>query len=905
MKSILLFLLILPCTLFSQKEIYIPLEWQAGSLDYSLDRSAESENFIVFWGPLAGNDPTQAPADIAFDPQQILNTAEELYKFYIDTIKFLNDDEGLLSQYKIILVMLHTWTGVEGWAFGGNYDGVVGAMWMHPHAASSGPTLAHEFTHTLQNYAWMMNPGHGFIDSSYVGFFWETHAEFMALQRYPSVALEFDMARWLNTNHFHWSSTRHHYQAFVFLQFIKELDGITMINRLWRESIIGEHPLQTYMRLKDITQDELNDLFAQYAMKNVVWDYEIGDLLRERVSTLPPVFVSHPTIIPERIDSAGSLYAIQNHLAPQDYGYNIIRLYPDTIEGCAKRAVHLNLRMQTIWPGYDQAGLKYGFVAVDEQGGPRYSSIFNRGGEVSFEMEDDETELYLVVTGVPVEHHNYPWEVGFPKIYRYPYEFILKNAKPEGYQKGFRRNQQVPGNQHVHGGGFVASTANVDPTAYVGPHAQVLDNAQVKDNAHIDGYAIIQHSAIIEDSAHVSGLAIVGESAHVYDNAKINEQAHVFGDSKIFGDALVGGTALLFNTSVSDSALLTDNTFTWGATLHGDIVVGGDAEFFSECNDGTYMQVEWAYNRNCDGLDDHPANVDVTERFLSPSIRNDYTLLCDQLVESVVYEISVALCAGDTFYHNGIPYTDGIYEVIIPRPGQSDSILNIWVMNFPVTVLVLDGEICEGDTLVFTPFIWQNDTIITFPDTSFYFEEGFYTVYYLYGDICLDSTTFELTFTDVDVSVEQNGEQLIAINQTTTYQWYDCDSALPVPGAIHRTFTPAQSGRYQVKVTTLEGCEAFSDCFNVEIVSTDNPADRSFTIYPNPAKDFVTLQFPILTSDFSLEVINPLGVKVIQQNILSGVSELKIDVTDLPQGLYTIRLHDNVASATTKTFVKM
>ena len=290
MKNLILVLILLPVSIFAQKEVYIPNEWQQGGLDYSFTRSAQSDNFIVFWGPLAGDDPTQAPPSIVFDPQQILSTAEELYKFYIDTIQFLDDDAGLLSQYKIILVMLHTWTGLEGWAFGGNYDGTVGAMWMHPHAASSGPTLAHEFTHTLQNYAWMMNPGHGFIDSSYVGFFWETHAEFMALQKYPSVAREFDMARWLNTCQFHWSSTRHHYQAFVFLQFLKERHGIQLINRMWSESIIGEHPLETYMRLTGITQEELNYLFAEYAMRNVTWDYNIGSLLRTRVSSLNPVF---------------------------------------------------------------------------------------------------------------------------------------------------------------------------------------------------------------------------------------------------------------------------------------------------------------------------------------------------------------------------------------------------------------------------------------------------------------------------------------------------------------------------------------------------------------------------------------------------------------------------------------
>ena len=105
MKNLILVLILLPVSIFAQKEVYIPNEWQQGGLDYSFTRSAQSGNFIVFWGPLAGDDPTQAPPSIVFDPQQILSTAEELYKFYIDTIQFLDDDAGLLSQYKIILAM--------------------------------------------------------------------------------------------------------------------------------------------------------------------------------------------------------------------------------------------------------------------------------------------------------------------------------------------------------------------------------------------------------------------------------------------------------------------------------------------------------------------------------------------------------------------------------------------------------------------------------------------------------------------------------------------------------------------------------------------------------------------------------------------------------------------------------
>ncbi|MEP6793747.1 MAG: DUF6055 domain-containing protein [Saprospiraceae bacterium] len=885
---------LLPLLLFSQKQIYIPQEWQQGGFDYSLTRSAESDNFIVFWGPLAGDDPTQAPGDISFNPQNILNTAENLYKFYIDTIHFINDDQGLIHQYKIILVMLNTWTGYDGWAYGGNYDGVVGAMWMHPQAASSGPTLAHEFTHTLQNYTWMMNPGHGFIDSSYVGFFWETHAEFMALQRYPSVALEFDMARWLNTCQFHWSSTRHHYQAFVFLQFIKEKDGIGMINRMWNEANIGEHPLETYKRLKGITQSQLNDLFGEYAMRNVTWDYEIGDLLRERVSTLNPVFVSHPTIIPELVDSSSQRYKIQNHLAPQDYGYNIIRLFPQQLEGCQKRIVYLNLLGQYIFPDFGEAGLRFGFVAVNSSGQPRYSEMYTDHGEESFEMQADETELYLVVVGAPTHHHNYPWEVGFPKIYRYPYEFKLENAYPEGFQPGFHDAPLgISGAPHTNGGGFVASTAYAAPTAYVGPNAKVLDQAQILDQSRIEDDAIVEHSAIVGDSAVISGIAVIGENAYVYGNAKITGQAHAFGGCAIYDHARLDDNALIFNTKVYEHATLTDNTFCWGATLHGDIYLGGDAEFFRECDNGTYLQFESAYDRNCDGLDDHPANVDVTQQFISPEFQNYYSLTCDSLIQNIFTELFWTMCPGDTFIYNGNALTtSGLYEDIYPLATGADSIVILNLEVIPPLEAYGSENLCSGDTLNIS------GNIITQPG-----------LYDLHLDTTNCSTILHLSVNEViiDTSIVNMGTSLQSLAHDVIFQWFDCNTNLPIPGAVQSEFFTSSFGFYKVRLTTIEGCEAFSDCYLVLPVATFDPAHEiNWQIYPNPAHDFLTVTTDLqMTSKCELEISDILGHLLFKQAISTGSTNNLIDLSFMPVGVLFVTLIDDKGMLSVKRVLKI
>ena len=896
MKTYFLYFLILifPSLLCAQKEIYIPVEWQQGSLDYSLARSSASDNFIIFWGPLAGDDPTQAPAEIAFNPQSILDTAEDLYKFYIDTIRFVNDDSGLIHQYKIILVMLHTWTGLEGWAFGGNYDGKVGAMWMHPHAASSGPTLAHEFTHTLQNYAWMMNPGHSFIDSNYVGFFWETHAEFMALQRYPSVALEFDMARWLNTCQFHWSSTRHHYQAFIFLQFIKEKDGIEMINRLWNEAMIGEHPLETYKRLKGITQEELNDLFGEYAMRNVTWDYEIGDQLRERVSTINPVFMSHPTMIPELKDSTEGWYTIPNYLAPQDYGYNIIRLYPQEKAGCTERRVYIHFEPQYIFPDYQEAGLRFGFVALNQLHEPRYSPLYKSHVETDFLLQEDENELYLVVSGAPVNHHNYAWEIGFPRIYRYPYDFKLKNAYPEGFQPGFRDVPAgIPGVPHINGGGFVASTASVESTVYVGPNAQVLDQARISDQVRIEDFAIVQHSAIVEDAAVVSGLAIVGENAHVHGNAVITGRAHVFGGCEVFDSAYIDDHALIFNTQVHENAKLAENTFCWGANLHGDVYLGGDAEFFRECDDGKYLQFESAYNRNCDGLDDHPANIDLTQQFYSGDMQGQYSLTCDGLVENIFEYLHWRMCPGDTFYFYGVPLTmEGFYEKVFTASNGADSII-ILDLAFHLNPIIYGHlKICEGDTFVF--------------DGDVYTQEGIYLVDTIDGNGCTISGSISIEWYEVDTSVVRQNDWLVALATASTFQWYDCETDLPVPGANTRTLIPPNDGSYKVEVTDINGCTAYSDCFESTIVSTVEPLQYVVKIQPNPVSDFLELHIESkVMHNMQIEILNMLGQLQSSQPFLKEGLNTRIDVRSLSNGIYMIRLKDEIGRELTRLFTKI
>lgn len=661
--------------LFAQKSVYIPEEWGRRGIPYSMERSYQSENFVLFWGEKAGTDPSQAPSDIRFTPSVVAATLESTYAFFMNVIRMIPPDKPNISNYKLIVVLNETWQPLAngtaiftGWAFGGSYDSRIGAMWIHPRATNRF-TLAHEFTHMMQNMAWIEYPGHGFINHEYVGSFWETHANFIALKDSPDKVENTDPARFLSTQHFYWSSARHHYTNWLFLQHIEDEDGMEMINRLWRESVIGEHPLQTYKRLKGLDQSGLNDQFGYYAMKNVVFDYSNGDNIRYAVnSKVDKRYITRRFTTLEEINRFKGRFIVPRHLAPQDYGYNIVRVYPSA--GNAEKKISISFKGHQNTPS-GGAGWRSGFVFVKNDGSVRYSQLFRDSFEAEMPYESDDKEIYLVVTAAPSVHHNYAWEPGWPKIFRFPWEIRLTGAAPEGFQPDQNaKYKTVPGSPHPNGGGFVAATASVPPGVYVGPNAVVLGTANVSGTARITGQAVVMDNARISGNAVIDGYAIVGGNATVTENARVNEYARVNNGATIKGSAIIRGSASVFNSTIDGLASVKDNASLWGANLAGDIIVGGDAEGFGDCGTGTYLQIFNLGNRGCDGLLNHALNSDINQ---------NYSHFTDA-------EMGLTTGVDDFFSSKPKPYKvkndSHTQNIVIEQTDDSDRIVRIVTFNF-------------------------------------------------------------------------------------------------------------------------------------------------------------------------------------------------------------------------------
>lgn len=602
--------------LVAQKAIHIPKYLQNDSRfnnQLSWDKTAQSDNFILIWGNTVGTDPTNYTADsnLTFNPTDVLNNMEYLYQEF-KTLAFLDDAPGTeLSKFKIPIVIYNTWgNGLhDGWANGADVDGTIGAFWVHPRAAERPDVIAHEFTHSLQaqcNLDARKQNGLGncWLDS---GIFWECHANFMRNVMYPHNVKAWGMDR------FHleaWGDWKNTYENYHVLIAITEDEGIGMINRLWRESYSNEFPLQAYKRIAGYSQSVLNDKLFSYARRMATFDFtykNMGQYLRnDRANDLNNSLESIQNVhsILEAVPNSENRYYIPIEQAPEEFSYNVIPLYPEQSE-CpvnVKFKGHTETNNHTAW--------RYGFAAATSDGLiSRYSDTYSDNtGEVSFQLEGTETDLYLIVMGtskdVVTTSTSRDTYKGYPKHYRFPYELSIEGAVPEGFQDPslFRTQLKNSGSTHSNGGGWVANTATVANSVYVSKRAVVTGNSNISGNVRIENTAVVK-------------------DATLSDNAKVLDNAFVNGGN-YSGNAIIEGNAYLENTTMLENAKVTTRARVKNYYLYGTVEVGGDTFVYNDegyCNNGVYNELSNYYKNELLPCDNRSAqdsrNADINNTY--------------------------------------------------------------------------------------------------------------------------------------------------------------------------------------------------------------------------------------------------------------------------------------------------
>ena len=101
-----------------------------------------------------------------------------------------------------------------------------------------------------------------------------------------------------------------------------------------------------------------------------------------------------------------------------------------------------------------------------------------------------------------------------------------------------------------------------------------------------------------------------------------------------------------------------------------------------------------------------------------------------------------------------------------------------------------------------------------------------------------------VTVQGIDATVTNNGNSLVSNQTGAQYQWVDCDNGnTDIPGATQQTYVPTEIiGNYAV-VVTIGSCSESSNCELVDFTSVEELNGNAVLIYPNPAADFVKIDW--------------------------------------------------------------
>lgn len=412
-KSLLL--LLMSVVLFScdntekknEKEIYIPKDLQEMDLNnpeskWSYDRMECTENFAIFWEKGFGKDLSNPPQlegnPMAVDLENLKEKLESFYDYFYHTLQFAKKGSKC-DKYRMMVMINYS---LEGTAYGGDYDGEIGALWIAPNRVQDKKLncIAHELGHSFQTQitcdgqgeAW---GGNGFFEMTSQWMLWHVNPEWVADENYHWVAFCKD-------THKAFLQLTNIYRSPYVLEYWSQKHGLTVIADLFRQGKKGEDPAMTYKQMFNLTQEQFNDEMFDASRRIVNLDFTHAfDVTRKHAGQMTTKLGAPDT-------EGWQMVTLEN--CPENYGFNAIPLnLPE-----AGTTVSVDFKGQAGAKGFnavntDKAGWRYGFIATDKEGKCTYSEMGKENnGNLSYQVPEGTEQLWLVVMGAPSEYWRTP-----------------------------------------------------------------------------------------------------------------------------------------------------------------------------------------------------------------------------------------------------------------------------------------------------------------------------------------------------------------------------------------------------------------------------------------------------------------------------------------------------------------
>ncbi|HKR06989.1 MAG TPA: T9SS type A sorting domain-containing protein [Bacteroidia bacterium] len=258
--------------------------------------------------------------------------------------------------------------------------------------------------------------------------------------------------------------------------------------------------------------------------------------------------------------------------------------------------------------------------------------------------------------------------------------------------------------------------------------------------------------------------------------------------------------------------------------------------------------------------------------------------------------------------YNSVTSTGMYYVQVIDSNGcENTDEINITINALPQANLGNDTTFCDGNILVldagngYSSYLWNNNSTT---QTISVGNSGTYSVQVTDNNGCSNSDNMTVTVNPLPppAVIIQQGDSLVS-NSLSGNQWYNMNGA--IAGANNISYHPSASGNYFTIITDVNGCK--SDTSNVIYYSPLGISylkQNGFSIYPNPASDFIIINFTNTQEKHNITLSNIIGTILSNQYYNSDSGMFKLDVSDLTPGIYMITIKTKSEIYTQKLIIK-
>lgn len=221
---------------------------------------------------------------------------------------------------------------------------------------------------------------------------------------------------------------------------------------------------------------------------------------------------------------------------------------------------------------------------------------------------------------------------------------------------------------------------------------------------------------------------------------------------------------------------------------------------------------------------------------------------------------------------NGCTGIDSVLVTEVPLPAVSIT---------PHDIIVCEGtQVCLDAGAGFGCYIWSegSNTQVICPPVA-----GQYSVTVCDANNCMNSDTASVQFYPAPNAIITQAGNTFTCSPAVTYQWLLNNS--PLGGGTSQSYTTVALGNYSCVITDSNGC---TDTSNVISFTTSAVASSApqVNLWPNPARDLVSLNVDGLSGKWDWELVSITGVSVVSGS--SSSAEAQISTAALPRGMYLV-----------------